>query len=486
MGTQLRKRALWFLAWFVIGLAGALIIVRFDIGKRRESFQTDARIAHGMLSQRAVQHEAILYTLALLGDERQAEQRLPAIYPQVLTVLRRDEQGTWTDHSLHAAENRSRQLRRPVLGPIDFAAGQYYLVMAGKPSSFALRIDALRMVLSDEWPWSETGRVRAILEHDGQQILLQHGESVEAQPAGLTPGFVFVKTLASASQPLTLRLTRATGPAEWPWAWLAAWAALAGVVVFLSAAWWTARRARHRAEELLRVSQVARLNTLGELAGGIAHELNQPLTAVIASTQGARRLLDDDPPALEAARQAMASAAAQGRRAADVVARLRRLIESPAPGPSRQPIRLEAALRNVLQLLEPELRRQHIEAKLEGSAPAVLADPVALEQILHNLIGNAVHALADVPADERRLLLQVTAADGQGSVCVRDTGPGIAAEVLPHLFEPFYTARRGGLGLGLSLCESLALAMNGTLTASNAMSHGAVFRLTLPLAKENP
>jgi C4-dicarboxylate-specific signal transduction histidine kinase len=225
---------------------------------------------------------------------------------------------------------------------------------------------------------------------------------------------------------------------------------------------------------------------LGELAGGIAHELNQPLTAVIASTQGARRLLDDDPPALEAARQAMASAAAQGRRAADVVARLRRLIESPDTGPSRQPIRLEAALRNVLQLLEPELRRQHIEAKLEGSAPAVLADPVALEQILHNLIGNAVHALADVPADERRLLLQVTAADGQGTVCVRDTGPGIAAEVLPHLFEPFYTARRGGLGLGLSLCESLALAMNGTLTASNAMSHGAVFRLTLPLAKENP
>src|SRR5262249_13533548 len=123
-------------------------------------------------------------------------------------------------------------------------------------------------------------------------------------------------------------------------------------------------------------------------------------------------------------------------------------------------------------------------AAVEGEAPPVQADPVALEQILHNLVGNALRALEEVPAGERRLTLTAALENNQGIASVRDSGPGIAPEALPHVFEPFYTTHRGGLGLGLSLCETLAQAMDGALTVRNAAPHGAEFRLALPLSRE--
>jgi C4-dicarboxylate-specific signal transduction histidine kinase len=207
------------------------------------------------------------------------------------------------------------------------------------------------------------------------------------------------------------------------------------------------------------------------------------LAAVLANAQAARRLLDDDPPALATARDAMGQAAAQARRASDVLARLRRLVEQPDAARPREPVRLDAALRKVLDLLEPVARRRGIRTTVEGWAPAVQADPVALEQILHNLIGNAMQALDEVPREERRLRLHIGTDHGQGVMTVCDSGPGIAPETLPRLFEPFFTTRTGGLGLGLSLCETLATAMQGSLRAGPASPRGAEFRLALPLAE---
>lgn len=250
--------------------------------------------------------------------------------------------------------------------------------------------------------------------------------------------------------------------------------------------WRRGRREQRRSAELLRLGQVARLNAMGELAGGIAHELNQPLAAVIANAQAARRLLDDDGPDLDGARQAMAQAATQGRRAADVIARLRRLIEMPGAVQPRQPVDLEASARQVLELIEPELQGRGIRPQLLGRGRAALADPVAIEQIIHNLLGNAMRALDDVPAGERRLLLSLEDDGDRVVLTVRDNGPGIAGEALMRVFEPFYTTRPGGLGLGLSLCETLAQAMDGTLTVRNAEPRGAEFRLTLPSAKATP
>lgn len=478
----------WPLAWAVLTLVGSIAIVRIDIAQRRDSFLTDARIAHRLLSQRAVQHEAILATLALLGPSVDAtgrlEARLPAIYPQLLAVLTRDGNHSWPDPALQASEEQSRKTGRAALGPVDAAGGQYAVVLAGEPASFALRINVQHMVPWDTWPLVRNGPVRVVLALGPQSILLQAGADAGARPLGVTAGFGFAKTLDSSSQPFELQLQRATGPAEWPRRWLAGWAVLSAIVLTALSTLWRGARERHRAIELLRVGQVSRLNAMGELAGGMAHELNQPLTALLANTQAARRLIDDDPPALLEARHAMAQAASQARRAADVVARLRRLVEVPEAGHALQPVPLLAAARGVLELLEPEIRRRGIRVSVLGQDLVVNADSVALEQIMHNLIGNAMQALDEVPEAERQLTLTVGAHNGLGVFSVGDSGSGISAEDLSRLFEPFFTTRRSGLGLGLglSLCESLAQRMQGTLTACNASPRGAEFRLSLHLA----
>ncbi|MGH6627974.1 MAG: sensor histidine kinase, partial [Burkholderiaceae bacterium] len=117
-----------------------------------------------------------------------------------------------------------------------------------------------------------------------------------------------------------------------------------------------------------------------------------------------------------------------------------------------------------------------------ASSLTVLAEPVALEQIIHNLLMNALQALEQVPAAERSLRVALAQADGQGVLTVSDSGPGIPAELLPRIFEPFFSTRSDGLGLGLSLCETLATSMGGTLSAAPQAPRGAQFRLALPLA----
>ena len=153
---------------------------------------------------------------------------------------------------------------------------------------------------------------------------------------------------------------------------------------------------------MLRLGQVARLNTLGELAAGMAHELNQPLTAVMANTQAARRLLDDDPPELETARGAMAQAVEQARRAADVVGRLRRVVERPDLSGPTQAVNLGEAVRRALYLLEPECQRRGVTPSVEAPETVMVqAEPVALDQIVHNLLMNALQALEKVDSDAR-------------------------------------------------------------------------------------
>ncbi len=475
----------WLLAWAVLSLGAAVWLADVALERARADFETDARIVHRLLSQRVVEHDAVLAMLALLqpvadggGDAVLA--RLPSVYPQVLAVQRSDAVSAWASSALREAEQRSRQTRRPVLAEADLAQGRYALVLAAEPASYALRIDLQSMVPWSEWPAPpQSSPVAMALALGGQRFVLQPGRS---EGAGWTYGFQ--KHLAADSQPFDVVAQRHVGWLELPWARMVAAAAL--VAALLAALHWLQRQqaARRRAEELLRLGQVTRLNALGELAAGMAHELNQPLTAVLANTQAARRLVDEDPPDLATARQAMAQAAEQARRASDVVGRMRRAVERPDVGTRLQPVDLQQAVRDALDLLEPELRRRGVQPQVQGAPDGVrvLADPVALEQIVHNLLLNALQALDQAPVDARRLALAWDSAQGQGRLAVQDSGPGIAPEVLPRVFEPFFSTRQGGLGLGLSLCESLAHGMGGQLSAANARPGGAVFRLTLPLA----
>jgi C4-dicarboxylate-specific signal transduction histidine kinase len=218
----------------------------------------------------------------------------------------------------------------------------------------------------------------------------------------------------------------------------------------------------------------------------MAHELNQPLTAVMASTQAARRLLADDPPELGTARGAMDQAVEQARRASEVVGRLRRAVERPDLSGQTQVVDLADAVRRALYLLEPECQRRGVTPVVEAATPVtVMAEPVALDQIIHNLLMNALQALEQSPA-QRALTVRVDHQAPWGRIQVIDSGPGIAPDALPRIFEPFFSTRAGGLGLGLSLCETLALHMGGALAAGANEPRGAVFTLTLPLSPDAP
>ncbi len=476
-----RRYRLWIAAGLVASALGAVGLARLQLAQLRDAFETDARIAHRLLSQRVVQHDAVLATLALLQPQAEAsapEQRLTALYPQILGVQRRDRDAIWADARLAAAETLSRAVRRPVLAALDLAGARYQLVLAAEPTSFALQMDLRATVPWSEWPMApDTSPVRVTLEYDSQSFVVQ--------PGRIGPGgwrFDFHKHLAADSQPFDVVAIRQVGWAELPWGWMAAWTLavaglLAGTCVLLRQ-----RQERRRAEELLRLGQVARLNTLGELAAGMAHEFNQPLTALLASTQAAGRLLDEDPPDLGLARNAMTVAAQQARRAADVVGRLRRAVQRPDPAAQLQPVVLQDAVRNALYLLAPELQTRQVTGQVDApdEPVTVQAEPVALEQIIHNLLMNALQALEQVPADERSLRITLATDATHGTLTVADTGPGIAPEVLPRLFEPFFTTRAGGLGLGLNLCETLAGGMGGQLTAAHHAPRGAAFHLSLP------
>ena len=486
MFHRLKRHAPWVAGWLAASLLGALLLARAELTLLREDFETNARIAHRLLSQRVVQHDAVLSTLTLLRsstEQARPEQRLPSVYPQIVSVQRRDTDATWPDPQLLAAETESRRLRRAILVEANLGKGRYQIVMGADPASYALLVDVRNMVPWNEWPMPpDASPVHMTLEYAGQAFVLQPGAR---QPDGAGGWrFEFHKQLAAESQPFEVVAERRVGWGELPWGMMLSWSLLVAVLLLSARALLRQRTDRRRAEELLRLGQVARLNTLGELAAGIAHELNQPLTAMLANTQAAQRVLGDEPPDLATAQVAMKQAVDQAQRASDVVNRLRHAVEQPDMGAQIQDLDLHQVARKALHLLEPELRRRGVEPVVELSGPAfkVRAEPVALDQILHNLLMNALQALDQVQISDRKLVVALSAGEEHGQLSLRDSGAGIRPEVLPHVFEPFFTTREGGLGLGLSLSESLASGMGGTLTAFNRSPRGAEFCLSLPLA----
>lgn len=186
-------------------------------------------------------------------------------------------------------------------------------------------------------------------------------------------------------------------------------------------------------------------------------------------------------------RQAMQRASEQARRASDVLTRLRRMVERPDSQAARTPVNLNETVRDSLYLLEPQCREHAVTtAVINQRNVVVMADPVALEQVIHNIATNALQALEPNSAGERRLSFTVTDTGEQGELRIADNGPGIPADILPRLFEPFFSTRNEGLGLGLSVCESLLSNMDGRIRAQNIAPHGAEFIITLPLARKNP
>jgi two-component system sensor kinase FixL len=246
---------------------------------------------------------------------------------------------------------------------------------------------------------------------------------------------------------------------------------------------------RKRAEEALQRSQaelahVTRVTTLGELAASIAHEINQPLAAIVADANACLNWLAADRPELDSVREALAAIMKDGDRAAEVITRIRALLSrSSVP---HEPCDLAGVIREVHPLVRPELGRHGItlEMSLATDVPAVMGDRIQLQQVLLNLLMNAAEAVREVPPQRRRLVVRSTVEDRDDGpwavVAVEDAGVGFGEDEAARLFEAFYTTKADGLGMGLSISRSIIDNHRGRLWATANPDHGATFHLVLP------
>lgn len=396
------------------------------------------------------QHDAHITALGAVrsaaGDAvfRQVADQIIAAYPHILAIETMPQAGVAL-----------------TLAP----SGQYQLTEPATGGAIRLTIDATELLPTD------TANFIA-------SISLPDGAFLAGKPVQ-DPEFEAV--LASDTQPLLLSASPLLGPAALfpplPTSLAIAGALLTyGMAIAAWRQWVAARRAERRAllgEQMARLEHASRVNGLGEMAAGIAHEITQPLTAILEQAQAGRRLLDHGD--LVATRAVLEETVAQSKRAAQILDRLRRWIRFEDHEMSTIPLR--PLMDNVAALLSSELTRRgvRLDLKIADKAVLVRVDAVQLEQVLFNLVRNAIEAVA---TEDGRVEVKGSNEDGRVVIAVSDNGPGLDETVRSKLFEPFVTTKEEGLGLGLVLCQRLVERMGGSIVLSS--NNPTTFQIILP------
>ena len=232
----------------------------------------------------------------------------------------------------------------------------------------------------------------------------------------------------------------------------------------------------------LQLAHVARLSTMGEMASGIAHELNQPLTAITMNARACVRMLESSQTGVETCPDIMEKIADQAENAGEVIRQIRHFIRKEQP--ERRPVRISDVVHEVLQLMRADARQANVQVSLEldPNADWVLAQDIQIEQVILNLVLNAIEVMAEMAPGIRRLVIgsELKRPD-MVEISVSDTGPGLREEVSQHLFKPFVTTKPQGLGLGLSISSGIIDAHDSTLRVASEPGKGTTFSFTLPL-----
>jgi PAS domain S-box-containing protein len=246
----------------------------------------------------------------------------------------------------------------------------------------------------------------------------------------------------------------------------------------------SARKRQERESQVQRdeLAHLSRVALLSELSGSLAHELNQPLTAILSNAQAATRFLAHSPPNLEEVRESLVNIVESDKRAGEVIRRLRAMLRKDPP--EFQRLDLNEVVQDVLRIIRSDLLNRNVETRLELAEvlPLVHGDRVQLQQVLLNLIMNGTDAMADVPAGRVLTVRSLVTPAGGVEVQVADIGRGIPEGDLERIFSPFVTSKREGMGLGLAVCTTIAEAHSGRLWASNNAGAGATLHLELPVA----
>ena len=233
------------------------------------------------------------------------------------------------------------------------------------------------------------------------------------------------------------------------------------------------------------MAELAHMNrqaTAGQLSASIAHELNQPLGAILNNVEAAALMIKSPSPNLKEIETILDDIRRDDLRAAEVIKRLRRLLTRGGFDP--QEVDLNEVVREVLQIVSAQAaaRDVRLDSKLAQQRLRVNGDRVQLQQVILNLIVNGIEAIAETPNGVREIACSSWASDGKAFISIRDTGPGIPSDRLERLFEPFFTTKQDGMGMGLCIAHAIIEAHGGELWAESRPS-GAVFHVTLPLAK---
>lgn len=505
-------------AWLALTTGFAAFAVYSGVQQAERDMEETGRALHRIMSQRAAQHDAHLTSLGALAQAanppplREIEQVATSIirfYPRITAIdlIALPHPGAGGDARSIAStlgpDGRAadpaataRAIEDAQRGAAVFVAsefpGRYRLLK--KPSddvALNLEIDAARLFDAEELPgWA------ALRLATGDGLIVDIPAS--ASPAfGALIDVSFDARLASASQPLLLGLKRrvAIGDVISPWPiLLVGFGALA--IVAAAALGLRQRRAaivaRAAANEALRredlrrhearLAHALRVNAMGEMASGIAHELNQPLTALLSQSQAGARLVASSELAGSQVADVLAANVRQAKRAADILDRLRAYV-------SKRPIEtrlcdLNALVVDIVALSRIDMERRDIalSVSLATPPPTAWADPVQIEQVVHNLIRNGADALDRGAQGVRMIEVRTAADDREARIEVVDNGAGVPQDVLPRLFEPFFSTKPDGMGLGLPLCERIAERFGGRMAAANRAEGGAIFTLALPLA----
>jgi signal transduction histidine kinase len=244
--------------------------------------------------------------------------------------------------------------------------------------------------------------------------------------------------------------------------------------------------ARKRLEERLHainnmLTHMNRVSTVGELSASIAHEINQPLTAIVTNANAGLRWLANERPNLDRTRVALKAIVNAGRQAGEAIHSLRSMFKIGSQ--EKIAVDIDGIIQDVLGLMRVELDREgiHIQSELTRPLPLVIGHGGQLQQVIANLIRNAVDAMASVPRHARFLRVKTAIQDADGVlVSIEDSGMGIDPENVDRIFEAFFTTKSHGMGMGLSICRSVIEAHNGRLWASSDVGRGAAFNILLP------
>jgi len=249
----------------------------------------------------------------------------------------------------------------------------------------------------------------------------------------------------------------------------------------------SAQAEREAARLRQHLAHIGRVSAMGELTASLAHELNQPLTAILNNAQVALRHLDAASPDLSGLREILADIVADDKRAAEVIHRLRALVKKGDLG--HVPLDINDVVAEVAQLVRHDVVRRNVPMTVDLAAglPSVRGDRVQLQQVVLNMILNGLEAMAEPNGRGRALVIRTArAGDAAVRVSVEDSGAGIDPDDVERLFEPLYTTKPEGLGMGLAIARTIVDAHGGRLGASNNAAGGATFDFTVPVAQERP